>query len=157
MDKLEGERLVQRYADWLRDYSEVDPYEDTWVVSLPFLDRHRNCLQVYISKTDSGLMLSDYGDTIRDLRICGLVIDTDTRRDALKRILLSSGMNLDGDELQMLTSEDDFPRSLNEMARGMMAIGDLIYMTPLKVARLYEEDAQVESQSEKKPLAAARS
>ncbi len=155
MDKLDGEKLVQRYADWLRDYSETNTYEDrVCEITLPFLNRRRSCIQVYIRRTDSGLMVSDEGETIGDLRFCGFDIDdTETRRRTLEGLLRSFSVKLVGkDELRVYTSEEELPDYMNELALCMLAVDRMIYMTPHKVARLYEEDTQATRESEKERL-----
>lgn len=160
MDKLDGEKLVQRYADWLRDYSETNIYEDkVCEITLPFLNRRRSCIQVYVSRTESGLMVSDEGETIGDLRFCGLDIDTNVRRDMLNRILRSFSVKLVGkDELRVYTSEEELPDYINELAQCMLAVDRMIFSTsPAKAARLAEEDSQADRNSEKKRLAATRS
>ena len=160
MDKLDGEKSVQRYVDWLRDHSETNIYEDkVCEITLPFLNRRRSCIQVYVSRTESGLMVSDEGETIGDLRFCGFDIDTSARQEMLNRILRSFSVKLVGkDELQVLTSEEDLPDYINELALCMLAVDRMIFSTsPAKVARLAEEDSQAPRASEKKPLAATRS
>lgn len=161
MDKLDGEKLVQRYTDWIRDYSETNTYEDkVCEITLPFLNRRRSCIQVYVSRTESGLMVSDEGETIGDLRFCGFDIDdTETRRRTLESLLRSFSVKLEGkDELRVYTSEEELPDYMNELAQCMLAVDRMIFSTsPAKVARLAEEDTQAAQESKKKPLAAKRS
>ena len=87
-----------------------------------------------------------------------MIWNTDTRREKLNRILRSFSVDLVGkDELQVLTSEEEFPDYLNELAQCMLAIDRMIYLSPDMVARLYAEDTQAARESEKKPLTAIRS
>ena len=102
------------------------------------------------------MLLSDYGETIGDLRFSGFDIDdTETRREQLNRILRSFGVTLVGkDELQILTSEEELPDYMNELIQCMLTVDLMIYTAPHTVARLYEEDSQAARDSKKKPLAA---
>ena len=159
MNNRDGEQVIQLYFDWLRQISESYTHDDgVCEITLPFLNRRGTYLQVFVSKTDSGLMISDEGETIGDLRFCGLDIDANARREMLNRILRSFSVRLEGkDELRTLASEDNLPHRLNELAQCMLAVDRMIYSTsPEKVARLAEEDSQVTLESEKKPLAATR-
>ena len=160
MDKLDSEQIVKQYTDWLRGEFRTNSYDSgVCEVTLPFLNRRRTYLQVFVKRTDYGLMISDYGETIGELKFCGLDIDTDARREMLNRILRSFSVRLEGkDELRTLASEDNLPHRLNELAQCMLAVDRMIFSTsPAKVARLAEEDSQAARDSEKKPLAATRS
>ena len=160
MNNIDGEQVIQRYSDWLSCISESYTYDDgVCEITLPFLNRRRSCLQVFVSKTDSGFMISDEGETIGDLRFCGLDIDTNARREMLNRILRSFSVKLEGkDELRTLASEDNLPHRLNELAQCMLAVDRMIYSaSPSKVARIVEEDSQAARNSAKKPLAATPS
>ena len=159
MDNLDGKQMLQRYTNWLRDYSKTNCYNDVWMLELPFLNRIGKHLQIFVTRTESGVLLSDYGETIGDLRFCGLDIDTNSRREMLNRTLRSFSVKLVGkDELQILTSEEELPDYINELALCMLAVDRMIFSTsPAKVARLAEEDSQADRNSKKKPLTATRS
>ena len=160
MDKLDSEQIVKQYTDWLRGEFRTNSYNSgVCEITLPFLNRRGTYLQVFVKRTDFGLMISDYGETIGDLRFCGLDIDTSARQEMLNRILRSFSVKLVGkDELQVLTSEEDLPDYINELALCMLAVDRMIFSTsPEKVAWLAEEDSQAARDSEKKPLAATRS
>ena len=160
MNNIDSEQVIQLYSDWLRHISESYTYDDgVCEITLPFLNRRGTYLQVFVSKTDSGLMISDEGETIGDLRFCGLNIDMNARREMLNRILRSFSVRLEGkDELRTLASEDNLPHRLNELAQCMLAVDRMIYSTsPEKVARLAKEDTHTARDSKKKPLAATPS
>ncbi len=158
MDALDGERIVQQYTNWLREEFRTSSYDNgVCEITLPFLNRRGTYLQVFVSKTDSGLMISDYGETIGDLRFSGFDIDTETRRKELDSILRSFSVTLVGrDELQILTSEEKLPDYMNELVQCMLTVDLMIYMAPHTVAQLYAEDTRAARESEKKPLAATR-
>ena len=160
MDKLDSEQIVQQYTDWLHREFRTNSYDSgVCEITLPFLNRRGTYLQVFVKRTESGLIISDYGETIGDLRFCGLDIDTNTRREMLIRLLRSFSVKLVGKgELQVFTSEEDLPDYMNDLAQCMLAVDRMIFSTsPAKVARLAEEDSQAARESEKKPLAATPS
>ena len=160
MDKMDGDKVIQRYLDWFHEFSEVKTYKDgACEITLPLLNRRGTCIQIFATKTESGVILSDYGETIGELKFCGLDIDTKARRDMLNRILRSFSVRLEGkDELRTLASEDNLPYRLNELAQCMLAVDRMIFSTsPAKVARLAEEDSQAARDPKKKRLTATRS
>ena len=160
MDKLDGEKVVQRYTNWLRESSETKCFDNgICEITLPLLNRRRSWIQIFATRTESGVLLSDYGETIGDLRFSGFDIDdTETRREQLNSILRSFGVKLVGkDELQILTSEEELPDYMNEMIQCMLTVDLMIYTAPHTVAQLHEEDTQAARNSEKERLAATRS
>ncbi len=158
MSNLDGKQVIQRYANWLSDYSKTDCHNNVWRIELPFMNRRRTHFQVFVEKTESGLMISDYGETIGDLRFSGFDIDTETRRRTLDGLLRSFSVELIGKgELRVYTSEEELPDYLNEMIHCMIAIDLMIYTAPHTVAQLYEEDTRAARNSKKKPLAATPS
>ena len=152
MGKFDGERLVKRYMDRLHEDFRVESDDEGCTLTMPYMDRHRNFIQVYVTETDSGITLSDYGDTIRDLRICGLDMNTESRRQALNEQLSLFDIELDGDELWMSSSWDDLPTLLHEFAQGILAIGGLIHMAAGIEGRQLEEDARASPEPEKAAL-----
>ena len=72
MSVFECERLAQEYAEWLRRGLTAQVQGEVCVIASPFVDRHRDFLQIVIRGTDSDLLLTDDGYLIRDLRISGL-------------------------------------------------------------------------------------
>ena len=91
---LDGKQVIQRYTNWLRDHSKTDCHNDVWRIELPFMNRRRTHFQVFVEKTESGLMISDYGETIGDLRFSGFDIDTETQRRKLDGLLRSFSVEL---------------------------------------------------------------
>ncbi len=154
MDKIDGEKVFQRYWDWFRKFSEVNTYKDgVCEITLPLLNRRRSCIKIFATQTDSGALLSDYGETIGDLRFSGFDIDTKTRREQLYSILRSFGVTLVGqDELQILTSEEKLPDYMNELLQCMLTVDLMIYMAPHTVSRLHEEDTRAMRKSEKERI-----
>ena len=155
MDKIDGEKIFQRYQDWFRKFSEVNTYKDgVCEITLPLLNRRRSCIQIFATKTDSGVLLSDYGETIGDLRFSGFDIDTKTRREQLHSILRSFGVTLVGKgELQILASEEKLPNYMNELLQCMLTVDLMIYTAPHTVAQLYKEDTSAARDPKNKPLA----
>lgn len=155
MDTLKGERIIQRYTDWLRESSETKGFDNgVCEITLPLLNRRRSWIQIFATRTESGVLLSDYGETIGDLSFSGFDIDTETRREQLRSILRSFSVTLVGkDELQILTSEEELPDYMNELVQCMLTVDLMIYMAPHTVAQLYEEDTCAARESGKKPMA----
>ena len=142
MTVFECERLAQEYAEWLRQNLKTQVQGEVCVIASPFVDHHRDFLQIAIRSTDSGLLLTDDGYVIRDLQISGLEIETERRQQALHEILRSFGITLDGQELQILTPREEFPQAKHNLIQAMLAVGDLIHLAQPTVIAVFKEDVE---------------
>jgi coenzyme F420-reducing hydrogenase gamma subunit len=102
--------LVDAYLDWLRQKTNIESVNGVCVITAPFLDRHNDQLQIYVKKTDTGLILTDDGYITTDLRLSGCEFTTEKRRQMLRSILDGFGVRLEGDELIVEATLDSFPQ-----------------------------------------------
>jgi hypothetical protein len=136
------QNLADQYKNWLAQDITVESEGDVCVLTVPFLDRHRDFLQIYIRETSDGLVLSDDGYVIRDLRISGLDIDTPRRESALNEILRSFDVSRQGDELVVSVSSDNPAQRKHDLLQAMLAVGDLIHLAQPTVSSVFKEDVQ---------------
>ena len=61
----EVHQLKEQYIAWLNDKTTLRQVEDWVVVTTPFLDRHNDYIQVYVTGSASGYTITD--DGIRSL------------------------------------------------------------------------------------------
>ncbi len=152
MSVFECLKLAQEYANWLKEDIKAVNAGDVCILTVPFLDRHRDYLQIYVRPAENGLILSDDGYVLRDLSISGLTLDTERRQEALHQILRSFGVTLNGDELQLVATNGDFPQKKHNLVQAMLAVGDLIYLAQETVATLFKEDVEKYLRSRRIPI-----
>lgn len=136
------QQLAQKYVDWLGQDIKSDSIGGVCTLTVPFLDRHRDFLQIYVTTTPEGQIISDDGYTIRDLRISGLDIETPRRREALSQIIRTFDIHQNGDEISVIASDNDFPQRQHELIQAMLAIGDLIHLAQPTVVSVFKEDVE---------------
>ena len=134
--------LVNAYIDWLRQRISVESVNGVCEITTPLLDRHNDQLQIYVKKSDSGLILTDDGYTITDLRLSGCEFTTEKRQLMLHSILNGFGVHLDGDELIVEASRDSFPQKKHNLVQAMLAVNDLFVMAEPMVTGLFREDVE---------------
>lgn len=140
MSTFECERLAESYAAWIRQNIQVKAVGESCVLTSPFVDRHRDFLQIYVEKTNEGLLLSDDGYVLRDLHISGLDPDTEHRREAFETVLRSFGVSMQDGELRVLATNRTFAQRKHDLVQAMLAVGDLVYMARPTVVSLFKED-----------------
>ena len=70
--KSETSKLIDDYLFWLKDKTALREVGEKWVeITTPHLDRHNDCLQIYVKKDDKGYLLTDDGYIISDLKMSG--------------------------------------------------------------------------------------
>ena len=134
--------LVRTYTEWLRQKISVQDINGVCEITTPFLDRHNDHIQIYVKPSNGGLILTDDGYIIRDLRLSGCEFRTEKRRQMLNAILGGFGIRLQGDELTIEARPENFPQKKHNIIQAMLAINDLFVMAAPMVASLFREDVE---------------
>ena len=74
----------KEYLDWLN--ANIDQHEiaaNTYRITLPFLDRHNDMIDIYIQKQGSNFIITDDGNTISDLSFPGFDVFRSAKREHL--------------------------------------------------------------------------
>ena len=138
----ECEDLITTYISWLRQKITVQDIKGFYEITTPFIDRHNDCIQIYVKKSDGGLILTDDGYTIKDLRLSGCEFTTEKRKKTFQTILNGFGVNLQGDELTVKSQSQNFPQKKHNLIQAILAVNDLFVMATPIVASLFREDVE---------------
>ena len=120
--------LVSEYHRWLADRTVLRQHGEVIEINTPFLDRHRDGIQLFAKKEGNSIRLSDDGYTICDLEQTGLDFKTDRRKEMLKTILRVNGVSMDGDELYVVATSENFPERKSDLLNAIMRVSDM-YVT----------------------------
>jgi predicted RNA-binding protein YlqC (UPF0109 family) len=113
--------LVNAYIEWLRQNISIKEINGMYEITTPFLDRHNDHLQIYVKKSDGGLILTDNGQTITNLRLSGFEF-TPEKRQILNSNLKSFGIQLIDEELVAKTTPEDFPQKKHNLIQAILYI-----------------------------------
>src|SRR5689334_8874202 len=94
--------LMNDYYAFLKDKTLVSASnESEWVeISTPFIGLFNDTVDIYAKKQGSKIILSDDGNTLRDLELSGLEITrSPKRKEILDRILINYGVHINNNEL----------------------------------------------------------
>lgn len=144
--KNDAENLLKRYFDWLKDKTFLKTISDEWMeITTPYLDRHNDCLQIYLKKDGKNVLMTDDGYILDDLVSSGCDITTRRRKEILTAILNNFGVQLDEKNRQLTihSSTQDFPLKKHNLIQAMLAINDLFYLARSQVKSLFVEDVTV--------------
>ena len=137
----ELDQHIEAYYAWLRDKTRLRRVDANWTeITTPFLDRHNDYLQLYARRDGEGLLLTDDGYTIADLKLSGCSLDTPKRQDLLRLTLNGFGIKPNGEALEVRASPEDFAIKKHNLVQAMLAVNDLFYLAVPMVANVFQED-----------------
>jgi predicted RNA-binding protein YlqC (UPF0109 family) len=113
--------LINDYIEWLRQNISIKEINSMHEITTPFLDNHNDHIQIYIKKSDSGLILTDNGQTITNLRLSGFEF-TPEKKQILNSTLKSFGVQLIDEELIAKATPEDFPQKKHNLIQAILYI-----------------------------------
>ncbi len=127
------DKLIDEYYLFLKEKTLLE--EDTlsgWItIKTPFIGIFNDGIDIYAKKQNEKIILSDDGQTIRNLELSGSEITRSSKRKELfSQILLNYGVELNGTELTIEADEKNFPQK------------KLGILSAITIASVFREDVQ---------------
>jgi hypothetical protein len=115
-----------------------------WVeISTPFVGLFNDTVDIYAKKEGNKIILSDDGNTLRDLELSGLEITrSPKRKEILDRILINYGVRISNGELTTEATERDFPQKKLNLISAISETADMYYLAKHTVASVFREDVK---------------
>ena len=137
--------LMNDYYTFLKERTLVTvSNKSDWIeISTPFIGLFNDTVDIYARKQGSKIILSDDGNTLRDLGLSGLDISrSPKRKEILDRILINYGLKIIHNELTTEATERDFPQKKLNLISAISEVADLYYLTKQTVASVFREDVK---------------
>lgn len=132
----------KKYIDWLKqNISEYKVNDNIYRITLPFLDRNNDYVDIYILDKGNGLYtITDDGYTISDLKLGGFDIGASAKRRSLLDFIVSSyGINRsEHNELMVDCTENDLPVKKHMLAQCMVKVSDMAMNYEIKIIGLVD-------------------
>src|SRR5208337_4828177 len=122
MNRNECQKLIDGYVGWLRQGLSVEEAGEACELTTPFLDRHNDHLQVYATRCNGSIVLSDDGYILSDLRTSGLEVDTPKRKMVLESVLNGLGVRNENGQLLIEASNVNLGQRLHSLVQAMLAV-----------------------------------
>jgi len=142
VNRGECQKLIEDYVGWLRKGLSVEVVGQACELTTPFLDRHNDHLQVYATRRNGTIILSDDGYILSDLRTSGLEVDTPKRKMVLDSVLKGLGVRAENNQLMVEASASNLGQRLHSLVQAMLAVNDMFVMAQPRVASFFFEDVQ---------------
>lgn len=136
---------INNYYQFLREKTVLR--EDTqsgWVeISTPFTGLFNDSIDIYAKKENDKILLSDDGETLRNLELSGVQLTrSPKRKELLDQILLNYGVRLERNELITEAKEQNFPQKKLNILSAISEVNDLYYLAKHTVSSVFREDVQ---------------
>lgn len=134
--------MIDGYVNWLRQGLSAEEVGEACELTTPFLDRHNDHLQVYATRRNGTIILSDDGYILSDLRTSGLEVDTPKRKMVLDSVLKGLGVRAENSQLVVEASVNNVGQRLHSLVQAMLAVNDMFVMAQPRVASFFFEDVR---------------
>lgn len=137
--------LMNDYYAFLKEKTLVTASTSSdWVeISTPFVGLFNDTVDIYAKKEGNKIILSDDGNTLRDLELSGLEISrSPKRKEILDRILINYGVRISNDELTTEATERDFPQKKLNLIAAIFETADMYYLARHTVSSVFREDVK---------------
>jgi len=137
--------LMDDYYSFLKEKTLVTTSNSSdWVeISTPFVGLFNDTVDIYAKKEGNKIVLSDDGNTLRDLELSGLEITrSPKRKEILDRILINYGVRINNEELTTEATERDFPQKKLNLISAISETADMYYLAKHTVASVFREDVK---------------
>ncbi|SMO49564.1 protein of unknown function DUF1829 [Saccharicrinis carchari] len=133
------------YYSFLKEKTLVTTSNSSdWIeISTPFVGLFNDTVDIYAKKEGNRIILSDDGNTFRDLELSGLEISrSPKRKEILDRILINYGVRVNNEELITEATERDFPQKKLHLISAILETADMYYLARHTVASVFREDVK---------------
>ena len=121
--------FVTSYLAWLKSQFSCRETSAYTEITTPFLDRHNDQIQIYAVPTVDGWSLTDAGETLSNLEMCGVRFESDKRK-----ALLHDG------ELTVSAVTQSQPQQMNNLIQAALAVNDLFCLAQPTVYPFFTVD-----------------
>jgi hypothetical protein len=91
-------------------------------LTTPFLDRHNDYLQLYVRREGDGFLMTDDGHVTNELITAGIDLKNCQSRQRLQKILDGFGVELEGDQLWVYCTPEDFEVKKQSLVQAMLTL-----------------------------------
>ena len=140
------EYVIQEYLNWIKDNTIVKAVNGGGIssISTPFLDRHNDHLNIYLSREGDNFLLTDNGYTIADLKMSGIKLNTPKRESILRTSLNGFGVRINTDnELFVYANPSNLGQKKHYLIQAILAVNDMFNLSQETLTSLFKEDVEL--------------
>lgn len=139
------EDRITDYYKWLRERAIIRTDEATgWsAMSTPFLGAYNDPMEIYLRRVGETIEMSDDGVTIANLNDLGININRSLKRkEWLNYILRNYGVTVEGEELRIEATAENFPQKKHALLCAMIEVSEMEMVAEGNVASVFRDDVR---------------
>lgn len=141
------ESLINDYYTFLKEKTVIQSDGlSGWIqISTPMLDVYNDSIDLYAKQQNGNILLSDDGQTLRNLDLNGVSLSrSHKRKQLIKQILLNYGVhwNNESNELLIEANEKNFPQRKLNLLSAIVETNNLYFLSENHVASVFSEDVK---------------
>lgn len=141
---MNTQQVLDSYVTWVKDNTFADELrENSAKVTVPFMDRHNDHLEIYVQEVNGKYVLTDDGYTINDLSGSGFELNTPKRQQIFDMTVKGYGVQI-GENFQLFTEAT--PATIGQkkhyLIQAMLAVNDMYNLAQESVLSLFKEDVE---------------
>lgn len=142
MNQTNGQLYIDTFIDWYKSKITYNELQQATQIISPYLNHINDRIAIYVQMLDNGhIRLSDDGQTLNELDMAGLDINTPTRKKILDEILINFGVQLNDTELTVTTPNiKAFPQQKHNLLEAIRHIYDLMFTQTSHTISLFKEE-----------------
>ena len=140
------DKLINDYYKFLRDRTAIitDTGTDWAAISTPFIGAFNDYLEIYIKKSQDKIVLSDDGNTLKNLDLQGVSVSSSPKRkEILEKLLLTYGIKYDDDEFIVEATEANFAQKKHNLIMAITEVNDMYMLSNPTVSSIFKEDVKL--------------
>lgn len=133
-----------KYLNWLKDSMQEAKMSDGVIsITAPFLDMNNDWIEIFIKKDSSGLILTDIGETISDLRMANFNLKGQSKRNEILNSLVKSyGAEIKNNEIFIKCTYDNFPIKANMLMQCLIKVSDMMMLSDNNIKTIFSEEVE---------------
>lgn len=137
------QKLIDSYLAFLKEKFTFKKIGDWFEVTTPFLNRFNDCIQIYVkNEGDQNILMCDDGETLKNLELSGVDINSERRKKELAIILNGFGVKLENGMLAVKATKTNFPIKKHSLIQAILAVDDLFVLAQSKITSFFLEDVK---------------
>lgn len=113
------------YSSWLKENIEQRNVDGIISLTLPYLDRANDFIEVYIIKEKDNFLLTDDGETLNSLELEGFNFSIESEQ--LNSILNSFGVQREENELIIRCQQNELALKIHMLSMCMIQVSNGLY------------------------------
>lgn len=148
---MDIKKMIDEYFEWLKENYKIEKEENYGIIHTPFTYSNFDLVDIFVTKKNNEIILSDDGDVLNNLYISGLDFKkSKTRKETLENFLHIYGLEInDDEEIIKVTNDLRFSQDKHTFIQGLLAIDDMFLTINTKVKSYFLEDVKIFFENEK--------